>query len=248
MRDNLLMDAAAGAEMVYRERYHEYDATIAELMQRYSKREGRAPYLIVPGGSSPTGALGFVNAMFELKQQIERNEAPEPAAIYVPLGTMGTAAGMYLGVRAARLRSRLVGVRVTPLNLADWEQFAVLCRQTCDLLHSLDPSFPDPGDPAEGFSICHDFFEPGYGLAGAPVNEAVSLIERTDRITLDGTYTGKAFAAFLAAARKREDGPLLFWNTKNSHHFAEEMLAEGEKKLPEEFRRFLKGFQDVNNI
>ena len=169
VRDNLLMDAAAGAEMVYRERYHEYDATIAELMQRYSKREGRAPYLIVPGGSSPTGALGFVNAMFELKQQIERNEAPEPAAIYVPLGTMGTAAGMYLGVRAARLRSRLVGVRVTPLNLADWEQFAVLCRQTCDLLHSLDPSFPARATRPKAFQSATTFSSPATALPAHPL-------------------------------------------------------------------------------
>ena len=138
--ENLLMDAAAGAEMIYRERYEEYGRTLADLRKRYYKREGVDPYLIPVGGSSPVGALGFVNAGFELRGQIEAGEVPEPKAIYVPLGTMGTAAGLLLGLRAAGLAARLVGVRVTPASLANTEKFgSSTAGQTSSSERSIPP-------------------------------------------------------------------------------------------------------------
>jgi D-cysteine desulfhydrase len=237
--ENLLMDAAAGAEMVYRDRYEEYGRTVAELVALYNKRDGIDPYLIPAGGSSPVGALGFVNAGFELKAQVDAGVMPEPSVLVVPLGTMGTAAGLLLGLRAAGLATRLIGVRVTPAALADTEKFHLLCSRTSDLLRTLDPGFPDLSS-AGGFSLCDDHFEPGYGLASVPVNAAVDLLQESDNVTLDHTYTGKAFAALLDEATRGTIGPLLLWNTKNSQQFPEAMLAEGRKRLPEEFRRFLK--------
>ena len=233
------MDAAAGAELLYREHYSDYEPTIAELLRRYQSTEGHAPYVIPAGGSSPVGALGFVNAGFELKMQLEKSGLPEPAAIYVALGTMGTAAGLLLGIRAAGMHSRVIGVRVTPLSLVDNEKFVTLYRGTHEFLHSLDPAFPDLQDNPGEFSICHDFFEPGYGLATEQVEEAVALINKSDIITLDTTYTGKALAALLADARSGAQGPLLFWNTKNSRAFPEELLRKGREMLPGEFRKIV---------
>jgi D-cysteine desulfhydrase len=224
--------------MVYRDRYEEYGRTVADLVALYNRRDGVDPYLIPAGGSSPVGALGFVNAGFELKVQVDAGDLLEPFAVVVPLGTMGTAAGLLLGLRAAGLATRLIGVRVTPTALADPEKFRLLCRRINDLLRTLDPGFPDLGDAA-GFSLCADHFEPGYGLASASVNAAVDLLRESDNVTLDHTYTGKAFAALLDEASHGNLGPLLFWNTKNSQPFPEAMLAEGRERLPEEFRRFL---------
>jgi D-cysteine desulfhydrase len=237
--ENLLMDAQAGAEMIYRERYDEYARTVAELVKHYNKEEGVDPCVIAPGGSSPVGALGFVNAGLELKEQIDSGELPEPGAVFVPLGTMGTAAGLLLGLRAAGLATRLVGVRVTPASLADPEKFRLLYCTTNELLGTLDPAFPDLRDATGEFSFCDDQFEPGYGLASEAVNDAVALIRQDDGITLDHTYTGKAFAALLAEAASGARGPLLFWNTKNSQPFPAEKLARGRERLPAEFRKFL---------
>jgi D-cysteine desulfhydrase len=237
--ENLLMDAAAGAEMIYRERYEEYGRTIADLRQLHNEKDDIDPYLISAGGSSPVGALGFVNAGFELKEQIDAGDLPEPKIIFVPLGTMGTAVGLLLGLRAAGLTARLVGVRVTPPTLADPEKFRQLYCKSNELLRTLDPSFPDLCHSAGDFSFCNDHFEPGYGLASEAVNEAVALIRKTDGIILDHTYTGKALAALLADATRFAEGPLLFWNTKNSHPFPAQLLSEGRERLPKEFQKFL---------
>ena len=78
---------------------------------RHKLKQGYFPLYVSPGGSSPLGVTGYVNAAFELKEQITQGKMPEPDCIYVALGTMGTAAGLTLGVKAANLKSRVVSVR-----------------------------------------------------------------------------------------------------------------------------------------
>ncbi len=82
------------------------------LLSAAERRESL--YCIPPGGSCALGALGYVNAAFELKMQIERGELPEPDEIFIAYGTMGTAAGLALGIRAAGLHSRIRAIRVVP--------------------------------------------------------------------------------------------------------------------------------------
>jgi D-cysteine desulfhydrase len=238
VRNNLLMDASAGAEMVYAENYDSYGDMLRQLIKRYEDEEGASPYVIPAGGSSVIGISGYVNAGLELKAQIYKKEMSEPEAIFLAFGTMGTAVGLAIGLRAAGLRSRIVAARVVPSPLANSEKADLLCKETVQLLRKADSGFPDVGSAAADIVICNDFFEPGYGLASQMVLDAVAFIKKNDNITLDNTYTGKAFAAFLKEARGKKDGPLLFWNTKNSHSFPVEIIKGNYKSLPKEFHRY----------
>ena len=69
-------------------------------------------YVLWPGGSSVTGALGYVDAAAELGQQIREGVLPEPDLIVVPLGSGGTAAGLAVGGRQAGLSATVLGVSV----------------------------------------------------------------------------------------------------------------------------------------
>ena len=73
-------------------------------------KHGSRPYIVPWGGTSSVGAIGYVNAAFELKDQIDAGEMPEPDLLYVAMGTMGTAAGLMLGLKATGLKTRLVAV------------------------------------------------------------------------------------------------------------------------------------------
>jgi 1-aminocyclopropane-1-carboxylate deaminase/D-cysteine desulfhydrase-like pyridoxal-dependent ACC family enzyme len=126
VRRNLLMSYHCGAELHLcgaelesaRNMPLVYLATIYQLLSHRLK-SGHFPQLIPPGGSSPLGVIGFVNAAFELREQILNCEIPEPQYIYVASGTMGTAAGLVLGLRAANLNSQVVCVRVTSEKFAN---------------------------------------------------------------------------------------------------------------------------------
>ncbi|MEE8170366.1 MAG: pyridoxal-phosphate dependent enzyme, partial [Phycisphaerae bacterium] len=76
------------------------------------RAERGRPYLIPPGGSSPLAGLSFINAAFELRRQIDAGALPEPKWLFVPLGSLGTAAGLALGCRLAGLKTRVVGIVV----------------------------------------------------------------------------------------------------------------------------------------
>lgn len=237
---NLLADAFAGAEMVYEEEYGALASVIDAQITRYERAEGRPPYLIPAGGSSPLGAMGYVNAALELKEQIDKSVLPEPAAIVVALGTMGTAAGLLLGIKAAGLKTKLVGIRVVPPVVASIDKFSGLFGAMNALLMKHDPSIPEFALSDGDFTISHDYYEPGYGSASKKVESAIAALELTEGIHLDITYSGKAFAAFYDMTRKnaRDDAPLLFWNTKNSRELPEESRKIDYHTLPVGFHKY----------
>jgi len=119
VRRNLLMSHHCGAEFhLHRNRSFVVLGTMYQLL-RHRLKYRRFPQAIPFGGSSPLGVIGFVNAAFELKEQILKGEIPEPDRIYVASGSLGTATGLMLGLRAADLKSRLISVRVTDEKLVN---------------------------------------------------------------------------------------------------------------------------------
>ncbi len=104
IRRNLLMSYHYGAELhlIPNIPFIPLVANPAVLYQllRHRLKRGQFPMIVPMGGSSPLGAVGFVNAAFELQEQILKGEISEPDYIYVASGSMGTAAGLILGLKA----------------------------------------------------------------------------------------------------------------------------------------------------
>ncbi|MBN1307470.1 MAG: pyridoxal-phosphate dependent enzyme [Chitinispirillaceae bacterium] len=236
----LLADFATGADMFHDSAYSEHLAHLRNIADSCERADGAPPYIIPAGGSCPTGITGFVNAAFELGEQISRGLLPEPAAIYVAYGTMGTAAGLLLGLRAVGIRSKLIAVRVVPESVANCVKFASLFNETNSLLISGDPSFPRCSFNENDLTIYDDFLGEGYGMTTPAALSAIEEFASADGIMLDPVYTGKAGAAFLADASSRDlaDVPLLFWHTK-SRCFPPLSTGRGDYLLlPSDFHRY----------
>jgi 1-aminocyclopropane-1-carboxylate deaminase/D-cysteine desulfhydrase-like pyridoxal-dependent ACC family enzyme len=216
-----------------------YLATIYQLL-RCRLKIGRFPKLIPPGGSSSLGVIGFVNAALELKEQIANGEMPEPEYIYVACGTMGTAAGLILGIRAAKLKSRVVSVRVTSQKFVNTKSMLKLIDRTSSLIRSLDASFPIFEFSEYDIDIRNDYFGKQYALFTKEGMEAVSLIKNLEEINLEGTYTGKTLAALINDAKNRrlESSTILFWNTLNSIDFSDTISNLDYHDLPRCFHRY----------
>jgi D-cysteine desulfhydrase len=225
---NLLMGRRHGARL-----------ELAGSDRAAARQRPRGVYNIPMGGSSTLGTIGFVNAGLELAAQVRRGELPEPARVYVALGTMGTAVGLLLGLRAAGLRSILVAVRVVPPHVASPQKFARLHRNTGRLLRRLEPSFPPA--PLEGIEFRDEFFGDQYARFTAEGMRAVALAREHEGLTLEGTYTGKAFAALLDDARRSPEqraGPTLFWNTVSSAAFPADLMQDDYRSLPPALHRY----------
>jgi D-cysteine desulfhydrase len=179
---------------------------------------GQMPYLIPTGGSCPIGALGFVNAAFELREQIGQGLLPEPDYIYVPVGSCGTITGLMLGVRAANLKSRVVGVGVFPDAGADpyfVPQIVALLNQTNLFIAEKDPSFPLFIWDADDVEMLLDFGGAGYAIPSLEAEDAKALFQTMEGVLLDTTYSAKAAAGMLddIAAGSLDNSVVLFWNT-----------------------------------
>ncbi|MFX1298783.1 MAG: 1-aminocyclopropane-1-carboxylate deaminase/D-cysteine desulfhydrase, partial [Promethearchaeota archaeon] len=63
------------------------------------RRFRKNTYFLPTGGSSPLGIVGFVNAAFELKRHLENGEMEKPDYLFVTCGSMGTIAGLMVGLK-----------------------------------------------------------------------------------------------------------------------------------------------------
>lgn len=171
------------------------------------------PYVLPAGGSSPVGALGYVEVALELAAQVEAGELPEPAWAVVAVGTGGTAAGLALGLELAGLRTRVLGVVVNDLLRLDERALARLAGQTARLLRRRGAALPVGANAAGRLTVTRLWLGPGYGNATPEAARAQEEAAGAG-LTLEPVYTAKAFAGLLSdAAVSRSDGPLLFLQT-----------------------------------
>lgn len=198
---------------------------------------GEPMALIPAGGTSPLGALAYVNAGLELVEQIRAGQAPEPEAIFVAVGSGGTTAGLLAGLRLGGLSSRIVAVRVNDIMPPSPRRLLGLAR-TC-----LRRFAPDANVRLTADDLVLDlrYLGPGYGAVTPEAEAALRQLADCDGIPLETTYTAKCLAAFLDHARDPalRGRPLLFWNTFSA---TEPAIPDGglpaPDALPVPFRRF----------
>jgi D-cysteine desulfhydrase len=248
VRRNLLLSQVCSAELhLFKNEMAAYIPTIIKYIWKKLKH-GKFPYIIAPGGSSPLGTIGYVNAGFELKEQVASGLMPEPDTLFVPLGTMGTAAGLTIGLKAAGLKTRVVSVRVVDKKYGNKEKFVKLFKKTLALIHSFDPSFPRVEITDDEVDIRHDFFGEQYARFTEQGMAAVDLMAKSEGIMLEGTYTGKAMAALINLFKdhgKREE-VTLFWNTYNARNFLDTIKEINYHQLPQSFHCYFE--EDVQPL
>ncbi|MGB5209629.1 MAG: pyridoxal-phosphate dependent enzyme [Gammaproteobacteria bacterium] len=235
VRRNLLAGMHAGANLIACGSEAAAISTSRQLVDD-AGAQGEPLYVIPGGGSSAVGCLGFVNAGLELAAQLQANDIDPPDLIYLALGTVGTAAGLQLGLHLGGLHTRLVPIRVVREDIGSPARFRSLLKRTAALLR--ETCGIDPGDHSDRVPrIRDDFIGPGYARFTPEAIDAIRQAKQLLGLSLDPTYTGKAFAALLAdmragSLRKRR---VMFWNTYSSRPLADAVLHADYRDLPEPF-------------
>src|SRR5437870_3817096 len=97
---NLLLDELLGARIYWVER-SEREAKLSAVSDHLRKK-GRKTYVIPVGGSNGVGATGYVLAMMELAEQLERIDRRGDGVVF-GAGSGGTRAGEVVGARVTDL-------------------------------------------------------------------------------------------------------------------------------------------------
>jgi D-cysteine desulfhydrase len=235
VRHVVLQDAAQGATLHWVPRMELIPAAIQLTRLGYRRQ---SPFVIAPGGSDAFGTLGYVNAALELGEQIRAGEVPEPAVIHVAAGTLGTAAGLALGLSLAGLRIPIEATRVISRLVANSWALRSRVRATAWLLRRGGVAVPPLARVLERVTLHPRQLGRGYGYATPEGDEAILRLSAAG-VALDPTYTGKAAAAMLRDARARSDGPVLFWHTLSAREPPAPEGSLARDHLPENIRRWL---------
>jgi 1-aminocyclopropane-1-carboxylate deaminase/D-cysteine desulfhydrase-like pyridoxal-dependent ACC family enzyme len=175
----------------------------ARLAYRRAER-----FVIAPGGSDGVGTLGWVDAGLELAEQLERGELPRPAVVHVAAGTLGTAAGLALGLAAAGLDIPIAATRITSRIITNERALATLMRAAAGILQGAGVRVP-LDRALRMVQLRHGQIGRGYGHETEAAAFALAAFAAAG-LRLDGTYTAKAAAEALSPGQA---GPVLFIHT-----------------------------------
>jgi D-cysteine desulfhydrase family pyridoxal phosphate-dependent enzyme len=163
-------------------------------------------FFIDPGGSSPTGALGYVAAAVELADQLG-DRGVDAQRIVVAASTGGTAAGLEIGLHHVSVDTAVCAVAVYADGERTRDTIEELVVATSGLLGLAAP-------PPGRLTVDDTMFGPGYGIETAASHVAIELLARCEGVLLDPVYTAKAFAGLLASAGAMDpDRDVIFVHT-----------------------------------
>jgi len=204
---NTLLDGLLGAELEYVSSRAERAPAMRAAADRL-RAQGRRPFEIPLGASTPLGAMAYARAVAELATQI-----PAPDVIVHATSSGGTQAGLVAGGALLELPTRVLGIS------AD-DPAPALEAVVGDLVSGIDAALGTDGRlkaSAPRAMIDDSFVGEGYGIPTPASREALALAARSEGLfLLDPTYTAKAMAGLIAhvrAGRFRSDETVLFWHT-----------------------------------
>jgi L-cysteate sulfo-lyase len=208
---NVLLDRLHGAVVERRKGGADMQAEMEALAARLES-DGRRPYVIPGGGSTPMGALGYVNAALELINQAAERGLRIDHLVHAT-GSAGTQAGLVAGLQAMNSSINLLGIGVRAPREKQEAMVHTLGQRTWELLGL-------PGElRRESVQANCDYVGEGYGVPTASMVEAVTLLARTEGILLDPVYSGKGMAGLIDLVRKgsyKNDENVVFLHTGGS--------------------------------
>ena len=189
---NLLIDRLADAEVRFISPEHYQDRNrIMDQAAEALLREGRRAYVIPEGGSNGLGALGYVEAMAEVRRQIDLGlGGGKPYdAIVVACGSGGTAAGVALGAAMYGVAREVVAMAVCD----DAAYFDARIKAIMQDARQLDTRLPEPvqlivEDSCKG---------PAYAVMTIEQRKLLARVTSLSGLVLDPVYTGKAFSGLV---------------------------------------------------
>lgn len=172
------------------------DRKLAEIADEL-RAQGKKPYIIpLTLSEKPKGALGYVDAAFELDEQF-RQQVINPSAIIVASGSSYTHTGLLTGLRLVNNRVPVIGACVRRNSQLQAERVLQCAQFLCNNL------LETPGVVSKHDIIVEDFcLDGGYGKVSQQTKSAIELLAHKEGLLSDPVYSGKAFACLFGLIKK----------------------------------------------
>jgi len=208
---NLLINTFFNAKIHWANRENIYKERI-KILGVIRDCHGKNPYFIPMGGSNEIGLWGYIDAIDELKTQIELKNYKFDFIVFAS-SSGGTQAGMLLGKKIFDLKAEIIGIEIDKNMYKDKtlkEHILNIYEYTCqkfNLAFSINNN---------DIHLINDYNEAGYGVITDLEKRAIKIMAQEEAILLDPVYTARAFGALLELMKKQyfpKNSNILFWHT-----------------------------------
>jgi len=193
---NYLLDILFGANLhfVESEDWNKWEAK-AKQLETDLRKKGKKPYFMPIGGSSPVGALGYVEAFFEIMDDQKYLDLNFDAIVHAT-ASAGTQSGLLVGAAAKNWKGKIIGIGVAKSYKQIADEVFLLSNKTAKPMNiKID---------RKRIIVNNDYMGKKYGDLTKGCSEAVEYFARNEGIMLDYVYSGKAAAALLDMMKKKK--------------------------------------------
>ncbi|MFK9090790.1 1-aminocyclopropane-1-carboxylate deaminase/D-cysteine desulfhydrase [Bacillus salipaludis] len=218
---NLFFNKLVGSKikMLDEQQYQNLPSIIKDLKEELID-SGHNPYVIPMGGSNGMGALGYLDAYYEILNQ-EEQLGIEFDTIVVTNGSGGTYAGLFYGNKESKRNKTIIGMSV----LNQREQAAR------DIVHILEDmnQYRDSHFrfSATEINIIDRYIGLGYGKSQMNELKFIEKFAQEEGIILDPVYTGKSMYGLyheLKNGNLQESQNILFIHTGGIFGWTDEKM------------------------
>ena len=185
---NLLLNRMVDAQIhfITPSQYGQRDRLMLEAQEEL-KLAGHRAYVIPEGGSNGLGAMGWVEAMLEIRRQLDLGLARGVKhfdAIVHACGSGGTAAGCVVGAGVHHVADEVIAMAVCD----DSATFHERIRSIVDEIRVLAPELTTHAS----LTVLDTWKGPAYAVADKEQLRFIVDVARYSGLVLDPVYTGKA--------------------------------------------------------
>ncbi len=207
---NLLLSKLLGAKIHFTgdNRKGEDLKRIKNDLETADKKVYEIPY----GGSNALGALGFVDAARELKEQLKDIDT-KIDYIFFASSSGGTQAGLKLGVDLYNLDVKLMPISIDKIDIENQTLDNVVLEILKEGSRVLNINATYTLDDC---ALIQGYDEAGYGVVTDNERNAIQELAQAEGILLDPVYSGRAFYGmvdYLKNGRLEKGSNILFWHT-----------------------------------
>jgi len=208
---NILLDHLHGATTEHVPSNGDPKAALNAAAERF-RADGKVVYVAPTGGSTPIGALGYVDCAMELLSQVNSGGVRLDHIIHAT-GSAGTQAGLVAGLRAMNTDIPVLGVSVSAAKEEQEAKVLKLTRETAALLGCEDAI------RRRDIAVSADYIGEAYGIPSGAGLEAMKMFAQLEGLLLDPVYTSKAAAGMIDMIRKgkfKQGDSIVFLHTGGS--------------------------------
>ncbi len=163
---------------------------VMESVANEVRQLGEIPYVIPRGGSTPVGALGYVECAREILDQAKHENLTFDYIVHAT-GSGGTQAGLLVGLRAVQCDTPVIGIGVNDSKPVKTKRVLDLARETSAYL-----GIPGIVSSDDVIANC-DYVGAGYGVTTPDMRAALLQVARLEGLLLDPVYSGKGMAGMI---------------------------------------------------